>query len=360
VSFGTHVRKVRDPALPLRARVVALRSAVVLYQPLGWNLTLSFLDQAVDGYARGEQALLYALDLLEDSRQRWQAEVDRYAGDRRVAKAEGRRTPNPHEANPLRHPTGWYGPLRSAASRHALAAWTTRLSISDPLDREVAALAAACLAADNLTSDQKATLSHVTAELGRRARRAAAQGDTAGHFHATTAMRVANLVAAAAATVDHPEPANPRHNRAFAATEVADQPRASAPLDRGADAPTGDGPIPAWPQEMLNALRLGRRLVAEIPARPGRRAFVDITPARDIRDTVAAREGWQRPGQDRAFRVEHWDYDEHQINGWDYDIGAQRMRTGSAIDEVALLNLISAWGLKPTDFNYPWNTADPK
>jgi hypothetical protein len=234
--------------MPLRARVVALRSAVVLYQPLGWHLTLSFLDQTVGGYARNEQAVLDALDLLEDSRQRWQAGVDRYARDRRAAKAQGRRTPNPPEPNPLRHPTGWYGPLRSAASRHALAAWTARLSSRDPLDRQVAALAAACLAADNLTFEQKATWSSVTAELGHRARRAAAHGDTAGHFHATTAMRVANLVAAAA-TVDHPEPPE------------------SAPLDRAAGTPTNDGPTPTFPPELLNALRLGRRLVAEVPAR---------------------------------------------------------------------------------------------
>jgi hypothetical protein len=56
---------VRDPVLPWKARVGALRSAVVLYQPLGWALTLSFLDQAVGGYASGEQALLLALDLRQ-------------------------------------------------------------------------------------------------------------------------------------------------------------------------------------------------------------------------------------------------------------------------------------------------------
>jgi hypothetical protein len=51
-GFGHRVpipRKVRDPTLPLIKRVGALRSAVVLYQPLGWKLTLSFLDQAVGG-----------------------------------------------------------------------------------------------------------------------------------------------------------------------------------------------------------------------------------------------------------------------------------------------------------------------
>jgi hypothetical protein len=47
MSYGTYVRKVRDPALPLAKRTTALRSAVVLCQPVGWRLTLRFLDQAV-------------------------------------------------------------------------------------------------------------------------------------------------------------------------------------------------------------------------------------------------------------------------------------------------------------------------
>jgi hypothetical protein len=97
VSFGTFVRKARDPALPLKVRVGALRSAVVLYQPLGWRLTLGFLDQTVGGYARTERALRHALDLLEDSRRRWQAEVESYARHRRAAKAEGRRSPRADE-----------------------------------------------------------------------------------------------------------------------------------------------------------------------------------------------------------------------------------------------------------------------
>jgi hypothetical protein len=87
-----------------------------------------------------------------------------------------------------------------------------------------------------------------------------------------------------------------------------------------------DAPRPTRPPGLLNTLRLGRRLVAEVPAEPGRRAFVDITPERDDLDAQAASEGWQRPDHDRAFRVEHWDYDEQQIDGWDYDIGARQVR----------------------------------
>lgn len=128
--------------------------------------------------------------------------------------------------------------------------------------------------------------------------------------------------------------------------------------------PAQDLPIPGgqepWPTELLNALRLGRRLVAEVPAAPGRRAFIDITPTRDDRDAQAEREGWQRSDRDRAFRVEHWDYDEQQIGGWDYDIGAQRVHAQVAADETALLGLIAAWGLRPTDFTHPWKTDDPR
>jgi hypothetical protein len=39
-----------------------------------------------------------------------------------------------------------------------------------------------------------------------------------------------------------------------------------------------------WPTDKLNALRLGRRLVAEVRAEVGRRSFVDITPTTDGAD----------------------------------------------------------------------------
>jgi hypothetical protein len=41
--------------------------------------------------------------------------------------------------------------------------------------------------------------------------------------------------------------------------------------------PPGRGPL--WPADKLTALRTGQRLITEVPAsRPGRRAFIDITP----------------------------------------------------------------------------------
>jgi hypothetical protein len=117
---------------------------------------------------------------------------------------------------------------------------------------------------------------------------------------------------------------------------------------------------PTWPLNKLNVLRLGRRLVAEVPAPPGRRSFVDITPVRDDRDRLADHQGWNRPDTQRSFRLEQWDYDEQQIDGWDYDIGAERLRVATASDESSLLDLIVAWWLLPDDFKYPWDTADPR
>jgi hypothetical protein len=48
-----------------------------------------------------------------------------------------------------------------------------------------------------------------------------------------------------------------------------------------------------WPTDKLSALRLGRRLVAEIPATmAGLRTFVDITPLPTPEDTDVSQEGW--------------------------------------------------------------------
>jgi hypothetical protein len=89
------------------------------------------------------------------------------------------------------------------------------------------------------------------------------------------------------------------------------------------DSVTVQAETPTWPPDKLNALRLGRRLVAEVPAAPGRRAFVDITPILDRRDHLAGHEGWTRSDPRRSFRLGHWDYDERLIDGFDYDLGAR-------------------------------------
>jgi hypothetical protein len=199
VSFGTYARKARDPELPFAKRTTALRSAVVLYQPLGWHLTLRFLDQAVGGYARTEPALLRALDLLEESRRHWLAAVETYAHNRRAAKAGGCRSPLASDPNPFRHPTGWHGPLRPAASLYGLPKWLARLSPADPLESEVTAVGTACIDAGGaLTQDQEARLAKIAEEMERRARSAAARGDHGRHFRAMTALRIAEMVTQAA------------------------------------------------------------------------------------------------------------------------------------------------------------------
>jgi hypothetical protein len=125
------------------------------------------------------------------------------------------------------------------------------------------------------------------------------------------------------------------------------------------DSVTVDEEIPTWPPDKLTALRLGRQLVAEVPAAPGRRAFADITPILDQRDHVAEQEGWIRPDRQRSFRLTHWDYDERQLDGWDYDLDAGQIRADTC-GEPRLLDVITAWGLTPAQFDYPWNTDDPR
>jgi hypothetical protein len=117
----------------------------------------------------------------------------------------------------------------------------------------------------------------------------------------------------------------------------------------------------AWPTATLTALRLGRRLVAETPAtRPGRRAFVDIRPVRDAADITADSEGWIRSSSTRSFRLDHWEYDEQHLDSFDYDIGAEHIRTTQATDETHLLDVLRAWRLDPVTFGHPWKTDDPR
>lgn len=113
--------------------------------------------------------------------------------------------------------------------------------------------------------------------------------------------------------------------------------------------------------DKLSALRLGRRLVAEVPAsRPGRRAFVDVRPKRSDPDAQAQGEGWVRSDAERGFRLEHWEYDRDRIDGFDYDIGAVLIGSADATDESELITVLDAWGARPGLFVYPWESEDPK
>ncbi|MDX3549251.1 hypothetical protein [Streptomyces europaeiscabiei] len=117
----------------------------------------------------------------------------------------------------------------------------------------------------------------------------------------------------------------------------------------------------SWPVDKLSALRLGRRLVAEIPAsRPGRRAFVDVRPKRSDPDVQAQSDGWVRSDAERSFRLEHWEYDRDGIDGFHHDIGAVLIGSADATDESELITVLDAWGARPGLFVYPWESEDPK
>ncbi|MGB2569654.1 hypothetical protein ACPFP2_14550 [Micromonospora citrea] len=128
--------------------------------------------------------------------------------------------------------------------------------------------------------------------------------------------------------------------------------------DRSAD--TGGG-HPQWPTAMLTALRLGRRLVTEVPASgPGRRAFVEIRPVPTTADSDAHRQQWTRSDRDRTFTIEQWDYDGARLAGFDYDIGAVLVQAMTVTDEAELVAAIETWHLRPEQFLHPWQTDDPK
>lgn len=121
---------------------------------------------------------------------------------------------------------------------------------------------------------------------------------------------------------------------------------------------TGAGQL--WPTDRLTALRMGQRLVAEVPATgPGRRAFIGITPILTPADAQACDEGWKLADTERAFRLQHWDYDGDRISGFDYDIGAILIRTATPASEHELNTMLDAWQLHPDQFLYPWQTDDP-
>jgi ubiquinone/menaquinone biosynthesis C-methylase UbiE len=194
MSFGTYARKVRDPNLPMPRRVSALRSAVERYRPLGWHDTLGFLEQVAGRYQVSERALLAAIDALEESRSGWLSDLRCYAEARRAAKAQGRRTPRVTDPSP----TGWYGPLRAAASLHVLPLWRKRLLSTDPWVSEVEALVQASLKrGGTLRSGHRATLATVTAAVGRSARSAAHRRDHVAHHRAQQVLTLLRFIAAA-------------------------------------------------------------------------------------------------------------------------------------------------------------------
>ncbi|GAA1002005.1 hypothetical protein GCM10009555_107550 [Acrocarpospora macrocephala] len=115
-----------------------------------------------------------------------------------------------------------------------------------------------------------------------------------------------------------------------------------------------------FPVDKLNALRLGRLLVAEVKAsRPECRAWVAIHPLRIDVDRAAQREGWTRSDARRSFRLTHREFLTEHLDGWDYDVGSSEIKRTVATDEADLLAQLRAWGVPPEHLTYPWNTDYP-
>ncbi|MGJ6969615.1 hypothetical protein ACSDR0_47830 [Streptosporangium sp. G11] len=172
MSFGNFARKVRDPALPYRHRVSALRSCVQLYRPLGFQATLSFLELRAGRFQHDETALLNALGVIEESRAARQDEIMAYVAMRREAKRQGRRNPRQGDPNPYTQVRWyWYGAPREAA-RHALLFWLRRRStglqplMTDPILVELRQCASLCLEHDGeLTATERRLLAPRVKEL---------------------------------------------------------------------------------------------------------------------------------------------------------------------------------------------------
>ncbi|MEV4293427.1 hypothetical protein [Microbispora rosea] len=114
------------------------------------------------------------------------------------------------------------------------------------------------------------------------------------------------------------------------------------------------------PFDKLNALRLGRLLVAEVEtSRPGCRAWVEIRPILTEADAAARREGWTRSDAGRAFRLVHREFVTEYLDGWDYDMGSSEIKQALAQDEAGLVVRLKAWGVSPEHLAYPWNTDYP-
>ncbi|MBN1170631.1 MAG: hypothetical protein JXA67_00475 [Micromonosporaceae bacterium] len=210
MSFSWYARRVRDPGLPHRVRVSALRSCVQLYRPIGFHATLSFLRELAGPFDHEEAALVRALDALMASRAGWCADLECYAADRAIAKRRGRRCPGQWEPNPNRGPVYWYGAPHRAAL-HALRYWRRRrlptlLSFRlDPAARQVLASVDACLAAGGaLPPEDRRSLAEAVDALRRRLGAGLYHDDPAEYSRTRDWLELAGYTRIAADT-----PANP-------------------------------------------------------------------------------------------------------------------------------------------------------
>jgi hypothetical protein len=203
VSFGNYARRVRDPSLPYRWRVSALRSCVQLYRPIGFRASLSYLHAVAGPYERDEAALLRALDEVIAGRRLWQAEMRGYAAARLQAKRRGQRCPRPGERNPTTGPDHWYGAAADAAL-HALRFWRRSdmprlLATGDVLVGRVDHCVAEVVeSGGDLSDDTNAQLGDCVVELGRRLAGDLYSKDALAYFRSRGLVMVAELVWTAA------------------------------------------------------------------------------------------------------------------------------------------------------------------
>ncbi|MEW2473538.1 hypothetical protein AB0875_07050 [Micromonospora gifhornensis] len=203
MSFSAYTRRVRDPALPYQHRVSALRSCVQLYRPIGFQATLSFLEELAGPFHREEAALLRALDALSMSRDQRRTEFRRYAAARRAAKRRGHRSPHPDDQNPHQLHGYWYGAPREAAL-HALRFRRSDhlpalLAPFDPVAKQVDVCVKACVAmGGRLTPAQRQLLATAVESLRARIRPGLWQDERVAYFRTRDLLWIARLVEVAA------------------------------------------------------------------------------------------------------------------------------------------------------------------
>ncbi|GAB3175140.1 hypothetical protein FHX75_1341 [Micromonospora palomenae] len=105
---------------------------------------------------------------------------------------------------------------------------------------------------------------------------------------------------------------------------------------------------------LRTALRRGQLVVAEVPAsRPDRRAWIAIYP---LQTPAAA------ATTDQRFNLFHREFEASYIdNGWCVGPGdgMTDVQTAHAQDEVKLNQVLSAWGIDPSQLTYAHRTDYP-
>lgn len=206
MSFNVEIRKVRDPARPYGARVIALAHCLEIYSPIGFQASWAYLEAKVGAIrSRDERVLLAAADLVESSRQTYLEELRAYAALRRRHKAtRGQRSPHSAERTPFR-PARWHAaPVEAACF---VLRWRTRPGGRAVRDVEagefdpgsgIRRLTDEFLRAGSLTPGQLAELRTLSAALRPWFTREAYQADPRAYHDTHQVRRLADHLSVAA------------------------------------------------------------------------------------------------------------------------------------------------------------------